>query len=216
LATSARRLYGIYAVLPSDRDDLVLVQQAEAALKGGIRILQLRNKRQYGKALLMLAQRIRHLTANYGATLIVNDALDLALAVGADGVHLGRSDIGDISQLRKLAGDRLLVGASCQGDIDYGRSLLEHGVDQLSFGAVYPTKSKAEARPIGLEHLVQMRKALPEANIVAIGGITLKSLPSIRQAGADSAAVISDLFDHADIEGRAAELVECWGGRHAG
>lgn len=204
------RLSGIYGILPADADTEALLAQAEAALRGGVRILQLRDKQQGYKRRIRRAEGLRELTRRYGARLIINDDLRVALDSDADGVHLGRTDLQDLTTLRQEAGETLIVGISCKGDALFAQQALAHGADYVSFGAIYPTTTKQDATPIGLERLRKARQLFPEANICAIGGIDEAHLPAVKAAGADCAAVVSALFAAADIEATARRMEALW------
>jgi len=205
----SRRIQGIYGILPAGLPEAELLDKAGAALRGGVNILQLRDKKHGFRASLKRARALAKLAHEHGARLIVNDSLQLAIESGADGVHLGRSDVQDMAAMRAEAGG-LLIGISCQGDAAFARLALEQGADYVSFGAVFPTPSKQDAVTIGLPRLAKARQMFPEANICAIGGIVLEALPAIRQAGADCAAVISSLFGANNVESRARDMVEAW------
>jgi len=205
-----RRLSGIYAILPSELELDQLMQHADAAMQGGVRIIQLRDKDLGFKKALQRARKIRELTRAYDALFIMNDSLQLAQDADADGVHLGRDDMQSIASIREGTGPSLIIGASCQGDAAFAQHVLNEGADYVSFGAVFPTQSKQEALPIGLERLAKARQIFPRSNICAIGGITLESIPTIRKAGADCVALIASLFNHGDIKTRARTLVDTW------
>ncbi|MDQ6971430.1 MAG: thiamine phosphate synthase [Mariprofundaceae bacterium] len=208
--TDTRRLSGIYAVLPSGLELDQLLQHADAAMQGGVRIIQLRDKDLGFKKSLQRARKIRELTRAYGARFIMNDSLQLAQDADADGVHLGRDDMQSIASIRADVGSALMIGASCQGDAAFARHVLNEGADYVSFGAIFPTESKQDTLPIGLERLAKARQIFPESNICAIGGITLESIPAVRQAGADCIALIGSLFKRGDITTRARTLVDTW------
>lgn len=205
-----RHIHGIYGILPENLEDEMMLQMAEAALKGGVRLLQLRDKKMGFKQKLRRAKRLRELTHRFEALMMVNDSWQLALDADADGVHLGRSDMKSVASIRAEAGDELIIGVSCQGDAAFARYVLNEGCDYVSFGAVFPTQSKAGVVPIGLPRLAKARQLFPKANICAIGGITPEALPAIKKAGADCAAVISSLFAVNNIEARARKMVGLW------
>jgi len=208
--TETKRLSGIYAILPSWLELEQLMQHADAAMQGGVRIIQLRDKDLGFKKSLQRARKIRELTRAHDALFIVNDSLQLAQDADADGVHLGRDDMQSIASIREDTGPSLIIGASCQGDAAFAQHVLNEGADYVSFGAVFPTQSKQGALPIGLERLAKARQIFPESNICAIGGISLESIPAIRKAGADCVALIGSLFNHGDITTRARTLVDTW------
>jgi len=204
------RLTGIYAILPADLDTDELLEKAGAALKGGIRILQFRDKKQGYKRQIKRARALRRMTADYGACLIINDSVALACDADADGVHLGRDDAPNLIQLRNDVGDDFIIGITCRADAAFARSALKDGADYVSFGAVWKTHSKPEVPAIGVHRLAKARSMFPEANLCAIGGITAHNIVQVKAAGADCAAVISGLFAADDIQARAAQLVEIW------
>ncbi len=207
---SDKRILGIYGILPADLEMDDLLVRAEAALKGGVKTLQFRDKKQGYKHHLKRANALRELTARYGAKLIVNDSIQLAQEAQADGVHLGRGDIESLAMVRHDVGSELILGVTCRADAAFGQHALEAGADYLSFGAVFPTTSKPEVPAIGLPRLQKARQLFPDANIIAIGGITLAQIPEIKASGVDCAALISGLFATEDIRMRAEALVQAW------
>jgi len=201
---------GVYGILPADLSLDALLSQAEAALKGGVRWLQLRDKKQGFKRGLKRAQQLCALCHNYQAHLIVNDSITLASEAAADGVHLGRDDLPTWSELKTAHDSGLIVGVTCRGDAQLAQAALAGGADYLSFGAVFPTQSKAAVPTIGLARLSKARQMFPEANIIAIGGITDDNIMQIKAAGADAAAVISGLFAGDNITIQAEKLTTLW------
>jgi len=194
---------GLYAITPDCADGEILLAKVRAALQfahlGGWAALQYRNKAAAPAQRAVEARALRALCRARGVPFIVNDDVELALASGADGVHLGRDD-GALGAARRRLGDRLL-GASCYDRLDVARTALAAGADYVAFGSVYPstTKPGAVRAPLGL---FTAARALG-APIVAIGGITLERAGEVLRAGADCLAVISDLFDAPDIAARA-------------
>lgn len=192
-----RGLYGITPDWPTPR----LLPAVEAALAGGLRILQYRNKRAAPSERHTQATALRDLCARHGARLIVNDDLSLACDVGAAGVHLGRED-GNTAAARAALGDRRLLGISCYDDYARAEAAVAQGADYVAFGSVYPSSVKPDAVRAPLALFERARAA--GLNAVAIGGITLENAPAVIAAGADALAVITALFHAADI--RAAAL----------
>jgi thiamine-phosphate pyrophosphorylase len=190
------KLRGLYAITPEASDADTLLQQVSAALDGGIVLLQYRRKKHAG---MQEATALVALCRRSGVPFIVNDDLALALACGADGLHLGRED-GDIAAARMKLGDKVL-GVSCYDSLDAARAAVAAGADYVAFGSVFasPTKPGAVRAPLSL--FAEARGlGVP---LAAIGGITLENAPQVLSAGADALAVISDLFDAPDIAGRA-------------
>jgi thiamine-phosphate pyrophosphorylase len=186
------KLRGLYAITP---EEPALIDKVRAALDGGIALLQYRRKRRD----LQEAREIAALARRYGVRLIVNDDVELALELGAQGVHLGRDD-GDLGVARRRLPGRIL-GASCYNDAELARRAIGAGADYVAFGSVFasPTKPAAVRAPLAL-----FATAL-EVPLCAIGGITVHNAPQVLEAGADLLAVVSDLFDAPDIAARAAQ-----------
>lgn len=184
------KLRGLYAITPETGD---IERKTRLALEGGVALLQYRQKRRD----LDLARAIVRLGKEFGVPVIINDDVELALELGADGVHLGRDD-GDIGPARKRLQGKLL-GASCYNDPALARAAVKAGADYVAFGSVFssPTKPAAVRAPLTL---FGDPIGVP---LVAIGGITLQNAPPVIAAGADLLAVISDVFDAPDIRQRA-------------
>lgn len=167
---------------------LSLEEQTLCALQGGATAIQLRDKHMAGKELYSTASRMSALCRKYRALFIVNDRLDIALACGADGVHLGQNDF-PVREARKLAKHPFIIGTSAR-TVDETQKAEYDGADYLGFGAVFPTHSKEDASTIGLERLNVLTRStrLPS---VAIGGITHENLASIMTQHLSGVAVIS-------------------------
>jgi len=192
---------GLYAVTPDEPDIGSLTRKVRKALAGGARILQYRNKsanaavrREQGTALLALCRDAR-------IPFVINDDLDLARAIGADGLHLGRDDV-SIAAARAQLGEDKLLGVSCYDRLELAVAAREAGADYVAFGSAFPSSTKPEATraPLSLYREARARLDLP---IVAIGGITTENAHNVIEAGADAVAVISALFDSPDIEAAA-------------
>ncbi|WP_153109576.1 thiamine phosphate synthase [Propionivibrio limicola] len=194
-------LRGLYAITPDTLDDEHLLIRAEAALRGGARILQFRDKHRPVGDRPGIARALQTLCRRFDTLFIINDDLPLALALGADGVHLG-SDDGDLIAARQALGPERILGASCYANFELARQAVAAGADYVAFGAVFgsPTKPHAPRAPLALFERGQRELSVPSC---AIGGITLENAPAVIAAGADMLAVITDLFDAPDIEARA-------------
>lgn len=165
-----------------------LIEQARLALDGGATALQLRLKNATSQEFYRTACLMKELCREAGALFIVNDRLDIALAAGADGVHLGQSDL-PCAAARRLAPEGFIIGVSAHTP-EQAREAVADGADYLGVGAVYPTGSKSDVKTCGVEGLKAVRDAV-EIPLVAIGGITLQRVPQVIAAGADGVAVIS-------------------------
>lgn len=161
----------------------------EAALSGGIRAVQLREKNAPTLEYFELARMLRDLTARYGARLFVNDRIDIALAVGADGVHLPESGL-PVAVARELLGPDRLIGASCHS-LERAKAAQKQGADFITFGPVYHTPSKAGyGAPVGLMALAEATRALT-LPVFALGGVSRDRVPEVQAAGAAGVALIS-------------------------
>ena len=178
-----------------------------AAVAGGVSAVQLRDKQATGRELMALATELCDVLAGTGVPLLVNDRLDVALACGADGVHLGQCDL-DVRHARRLAGPGFLIGQSVHRpeEIAGVHALPTGTVDYLGIGPVFPTGTKSDARPaLGLDALADLRArtALP---CVGIGGIDTRNAPSVWATGVDGLAVVSAICKAPDPGAVAANL----------
>jgi thiamine-phosphate pyrophosphorylase len=201
---------GIYGILPSGLSTELLLQQAEAAMRGGVRVLQYRNKQPGFHRARKQAKALRALCRDYQTMFMVNDSIPLALACEADGVHLGREDAMDLTQVRRDIGNHLCMGITCRADAALAKHALACGADYLSFGAVFASSTKADVPVIGLPRLQRARQMFPDATICAIGGIDASRLEAVKACGVNAAAVISSLFTAEDIEQQARLMVSAW------
>jgi len=187
--------------LPATRDPLTL---ARAAVAGGAGVLQLRGKDARAADLYHLAVALKECLTPVGVPLIINDRLDVALAAGADGVHVGGDDL-PCARVRELAPD-MILGVSCYGDLTRAARAAAAGADYLAFGAFHPSPRKPDAPVVPRAVLSEARRfGLP---VVAIGGVTRATVAELIRAGADGVAVISAIQDADDAERAARELTE--------
>lgn len=193
---SERVIRGLYAVTPDESDTARLAAWVDAAVAGGARLVQYRNKVAPLSLRLEQARMLVRICRQYGAPLIVNDHPDVALEVGADGVHPGRED-GDVATARARLSGKLL-GVSCYNDITRATAAERDGADYVAFGRFFPSVTKPGDIKASLE-LVAEAKRCVDVPIVAIGGITLEHTPSLIAVGIDAVAVISALFASADV-----------------
>ncbi len=197
-AQLARRVAGVYLLTPDVDDFGVAALQAtvETALAAGVSVVQYRNKRVGATGRRVQARSLRDLVRARGALFIVNDDLDLALEIDADGVHLGRGD-GDLAAARRRL-PRGLLGVSCYDDIARAETAAAAGADILAFGSVFVSATKPDAVRASLDLLRHARERFAAQRIVAIGGIEVSNIRSVSAAGAHAAALISSVFDAAD------------------
>lgn len=202
----ATTIYGLYVVTDAGAPGGHFAM-ARAALIGGARIVQLRDKVATGAQLLREAQHLRELTLSHNALLIINDRIDVALACGADGVHLGPDDL-PLETARKLMPFQI-IGASC-GTLEEARRAQQLSANYIGVGAVFGTQTKHDAgAPIGLETLraIVQETSLP---VAAIGGIMRENIAEVVRCGASMACVISAISranDEIEMEQRTRDLV---------
>lgn len=192
---------GLYLVTPDDADGARLLARVAAVLPARPALLQYRNKLADAAARREQAAALAGLCRAAGVKLIINDDPALALAVGADGVHLGRDD-GDIAAARAALGAGRIVGASCYDEWSRAQAAAAAGADYLAFGAMFPSSTKPLAVRAPLELLGRARREFGR-EVAAIGGITLDNAAQLVGAGADLVAVISDVFAAPDPLARA-------------
>lgn len=188
---------GLYAVTPDLDDTPQLVAMVGAALAGGAGLVQYRNKAAGAALRHEQARALQALCRYHRTPLVVNDHLDLALDIDADGLHLGDGD-GPIRRARERMGPERLLGASCYNRLDAALDAEQAGADYVAFGSFFASGSKPGAvrAPLALLHEAKRRLRVP---VVAIGGITLDNATQLIAAGADSVAVIASLFEAPDI-----------------
>ena len=191
-------IHGLYAITPDQTDTDSLLRDVRLALKGGARVLQYRNKTADIALKLTQAQALRQLTREFDTTFIVNDDAQLALQVGADGVHLGGAD-GSVAAARTLLGDAGIIGVSCYNRPPLALEGVRQGADYVAFGAFFPSGVKPEAVKAEVAMLQAAHEEL-SVPIVAIGGITQQNAEILIEAGANAVAVISALWNAPDIE----------------
>lgn len=192
------KLWGLYVITDTVRTQrTALVQAVGAAIAGGARIVQYRDKSCDAERRLAEASALRALTLAHNVLFLINDDVALAQAVGADGVHLGRED-GAIADARVTLGAAAIIGASCYNDFALAEQAARAGADYVAFGAFYPSKTKPHAVPATPALLARARSAL-HLPLCAIGGITPENAPPLLAAGADMLAVISAVFAAPDI-----------------
>ncbi len=190
-------LRGLYAITDAGLAGGDPAGQVALALAGGARAVQYRDKGGDGARREREARALLALCRDAGVPLIVNDDLDLAVRIGADGVHLGRDDPA-LERARALLGPDALIGVSCYDRLELAREATAAGADYVAFGRFFPSRSKPEAVPANLDLLRRARRELV-LPIVAIGGITPENGGPLVAAGADMLAVIHGVFGQPDV-----------------
>lgn len=197
----ARSMLRLYAVTDSRwTKDKTLCEQVELAILGGATCVQLREKELPRDAFYEEAVRMRALCSRYRVPLIINDDVEIALSCGADGVHVGSSDM-TVSKIRRKAekmGKKLIIGATAK-TIAQAQAAQAAGADYLGSGAVFGTETKLDAKPMSMELLAQIVQSV-SIPVVAIGGIDRHNIGRLAGSGVAGAAVVSAIFTQRDIE----------------
>lgn len=181
-----------------------LLECVEEALAAGVTLVQYRAKAADGGVLYAEACKLKELCDKYNVPLIINDRLDIALAVGAAGVHLGQDDL-PCAVARRLLGEDFIIGVSAHNPAEAEQAVSE-GADYLGCGAVFGTATKHDVAKLGLENLRAIRKAVA-VPMVGIGGITADNYAEVLATGADGAAIVSGILAQDDISAVVKKLV---------
>ncbi len=195
--------WSLYAIIDQEwlkgRDIQWITEQM---IQGGAGIIQYRNKLSEDITCYQESKKLKDITHKYRIPLIINDRIDIALAVDADGVHIGKKDV-PLPLTRKILGDNKIIGFSVSSHSDYQHAKY---ADYLGIGAIYPTKTKKDYPLAGLELIrkIRLKSSIP---IVGIGGITMENLAPVIESGADGIAVISNLLSAKNIKTRTFQIV---------
>ncbi len=180
-------------------------EKVEQAIIGGARIVQLREKQVNTREIYELGGKLLEITRKYNVPLIINDYVDIALELGADGVHLGENDP-EIKFARKKLGDNKIIGVSCYNSIKRGEYAVSQGADYIVFGTPYYTPTKPDREPTPIEILIEANKKFRNTTVFAIGGITGDNAKEIIDTGVDGIAAITSIFGNGQVEDNARKL----------
>ena len=180
-----------------------LYEQVEAALKGGVTCVQLREKELDETAFLQEAKELCALCRRYGVPFLVNDNVEIAIACGADGIHVGQEDLA-AGEVRRRVGENMILGVSVH-TVEEACQAVRDGADYLGLGAVFPTSTKTDVEQMSNETLRAICDAV-DVPIVAIGGINRGNILRLAGSGVDGVALVSAIFSAEDIEGACREL----------
>ena len=200
--------YTLY--LCTDRDlmsSATIEENVELAIKGGCTVIQLREKNCSSKEFYDLAVSVKKITDKYNVPLIINDRVDIAMAVDAAGVHIGQSDL-PADVVRRIIGDDKIIGVST-AKLDEALKAVKDGADYLGVGAMYSTDTKTDARPVTMEELKEIRKNV-DIPIVVIGGINMNTLGNFKNMGINGLAVVSAIVAQPDVEKAAKDIYEAF------
>jgi thiamine-phosphate pyrophosphorylase len=200
-------LPGLYPITDARLSGLSHAEQVLRLSRGGARLVQLREKHLDARAFFREAEAALSLARELGVRLIINDRVDIAHALGADGVHLGQDDLPP-EAARRVLGERAVIGFSTH-NVEQAIAAARLPIDYLAIGPIFPTSSKENPDPtVGLDGLRRVREAVPRLPLVAIGGITVENALETHAAGADSLAVIGALLsDPSQIEARVKDWI---------
>jgi thiamine-phosphate pyrophosphorylase len=198
--------YKLYLV--TDRNvlgDRDLIQSVEEAILGGATVVQLREKNCSSLDFYNLAVKLKGMTSKYGVPLIINDRLDIALAVKADGLHIGQEDL-PLTVVKTIVGDDMLIGVSAN-TLEEALLAEKQGADYVGIGAVYPTDTKLDADYVTLDDLRSIREAI-SIPIVGIGGINEENIVEIMETNIEGVAIVSAILGKKDIKDATKELLQ--------
>jgi thiamine-phosphate pyrophosphorylase len=198
--------YRLYLV--TDRNVLGnrdLIQSVEEAIQGGATVVQLREKNCSSLDFYHLALQLKEVTSKYGVPLIINDRLDIALAVKADGLHIGQEDL-PLTVVKTIVGDDMIIGVSAN-TLEEALLAEKKGADYVGIGAVYPTDTKLDADYVTLDDLRSIRKAI-SIPIVGIGGINEENVVEVMGTNIEGVAIVSAILGKQDIKHATEELLK--------
>ena len=196
-------LKGLYGITDANLfpDQPLMLKAVENALKGGMRILQYRDKNRPFEQQILQAKALKVLCVKYNALFIINDSVALAMEVAADGVHIGREDDA-IKNARAQLGAQAIIGCSCYNSIPMAQQAVIDGADYVAFGRFFNSNTKPEADSAEISLITQAKQRL-KVPVCAIGGITTENAPILIRQSVDMIAVIHDLFSVNDVEKKA-------------
>ena len=198
--------FKLYLITDRKQTKMPLPAAVRLALEGGVRAIQLREKDLPIRELLALSQELRAMTKEFGAKLFINDHVDVAVAVDADGVHLGHQSM-PTAAVRNIVGKNMMIGVSTH-NIEEARAAESSGADFVTFGPIYETPSKVKlGAPVGLDALRSAKRAV-DIPIFALGGIRGSNIGHVLWAGAYGVSMISAIFGAEDIRKKAKNLSE--------
>jgi len=192
------KLQGLYVITDPVLCGTRIIESVEQAIAGGAQIIQYRNKTANKQQQLNEAQALQSLCQKYQRVFIINDDIELAQTVNADGVHLGQTD-SSIRLAREQLGIKKIVGITCHSNLEAAKKAQQQGADYVAFGRFYPSHTKPTAPPAEIDILYQAKAEL-QLPVVAIGGVTIENAPTLINAGADMLAVIHAVFAQDNIK----------------
>lgn len=200
------KILQLYAVTDSQwlKEGETLAEAVEKSIKGGVTLVQLREKKLDNEAFIALAKEVKKVTDAYNVPLLINDNIDVCLAIDAAGVHVGQEDL-EAGRVRELLGPDKIIGVTAKSPAQ-ALAAQAAGADYLGSGAMFGSSTKSEAAPMTMAQFAEIRKSV-DMPIVLIGGIDASNIRALAGSGAQGAAVVSGIFAKEDIEAAAAELL---------
>lgn len=196
----------LYAVTDQTwSNDITLKEQVELAIQGGVTFVQLREKKKSKEEIIQIAREIKQITDKYQIPFVINDNVEVALEVGADGVHVGQEDMKAV-EARRILGDKKIIGVSVH-TVEEAVEAQKMGANYIGVGAVFPTSTKKNAVKMSNKTLQDICQAV-DIPVVAIGGIQTENIMELKESGIDGIAVVSAIFSKKDIKQAAKELRE--------
>lgn len=191
------KLAGLYVITDDKLSGTSLLEHVQQALLGGARLVQYRNKSNQSAIKEMTARSLLELCREYHVPLLINDDVELASNIGADGVHLGQADM-RLTEARHHLGADAIIGVTCHASLELAKRAEQQGANYVAFGRFFASQTKPDAPPASIDLLISARKQL-SIPVCAIGGITPDNAPKLLEAGADLLAVIHGVFGQDDI-----------------
>lgn len=199
MTQTANQVSGLYVITdPKLSTPETIVSDVTAALEGGAKIVQFRDKTSDFETQLNISKQLKTVCDKYHAALIINDNLELAKLSQAHGIHIGKNDA-DFQTVRNTLGDKIIIGVSCYNDLALAQSMQDKGADYVAFGRFFPSLTKPDAPQAEIDTLLKAKKKL-SIPIVAIGGIDSSNAAQLIATGVDSIAVIQGVFAQPHIE----------------
>jgi thiamine-phosphate pyrophosphorylase len=203
---SSLKISGLYAITPDLNHTNDLLNKTRQVLEGGVKLVQYRNKSANDSLRREQAKLLLPLCREHNALLIINDHLEIAIEIDADGVHVGKNDV-SVSAAKNQLGQNKIVGTSCYNQLDLAMQAQKDGADYIAFGAFFSSLTKPNAVSVSISLVNQAQKAL-SIPIVGIGGIQLTNARTVIQSGCAAIAVCHDLFQAENIKATAEHYVQ--------